>query len=89
MGLGAVFSIEQIKEISKVIWLSSNLRFLSLLRYLLHLGELTASVFVVAQVLLVAHQDDGDVGAKMFYLRSPFFRNVLCKEKTLASQIAC
>lgn len=45
--------------------------------YLLHFGELPASVLVVSQVLLIAHQDNGNVGAEVFHLRSPLLRDVL------------
>ncbi len=51
---------------------------LTLATHLLHLEELVASVFVVAQILLVGHQDYGNVGAEMLDLRSPFLGDVLC-----------
>ena len=45
--------------------------------YLLHLGELPAGVLVVAQVFLVSHQDNWNVGAEVFDLRGPLLRDVL------------
>lgn len=46
--------------------------------YLFHLGQLSASVFVIAQVFLVPHQDDGNIRTKMLHLWRPLLRNVLC-----------
>lgn len=45
--------------------------------YLLHFCELPAGVLVVAQVLFVPHQDDGNVGTEMFDLGSPLLGDVL------------
>ena len=50
-------------------------------RYLLHLGQLPPRMLVVAQVLLVPHQDDGNVGAEVLHLRGPLLRNVLWKDE--------
>ena len=49
--------------------------------YLLHLSELPAGVLVVAQVFLVPHQDDWNVGAEVFDLRGPLLWDVLCEEE--------
>lgn len=46
---------------------------------LFHLGQLAACVFIIAQVLLVAYEDDGNIGTEVFDLGSPFLWNVLCK----------
>jgi hypothetical protein len=46
--------------------------------YLFHLGKLPAGVVVVAQVLLVSHEDDGNVGAEVLHLRGPLLWDVLC-----------
>lgn len=48
--------------------------------YLFHLGQLPACVFIVAQVLLIAYEDDGNVGTEVFDLWSPLLWNVLCTE---------
>jgi len=45
--------------------------------YLLHLGQLPAGMLVVAQVLLVPHQDDRNIGAEVFDLGGPLLRDVL------------
>ena len=45
--------------------------------YLLPLGQLPSGVVVVVQVLLVADQDDGNVGAEVFHLWGPLLRDVL------------
>lgn len=34
-------------------------------------------MLIITQVLFVPHQDDRNVGAEMFDLRSPLLRNVL------------
>lgn len=47
------------------------------LLHLFHLGQLPACVFIVSEVLLVAHKYDGDVGTEVLYFRGPFLRNVL------------
>lgn len=44
---------------------------------LFHLGELPACVFIIPKVLLVAHEDDWDIGTKVLHFRCPFLRNVL------------
>merc|ERR1719327_694609 len=44
---------------------------------LLHLPELLDCVGVVAEVLLVADRDDGDVGAEVFHLWRPLLGDVL------------
>lgn len=49
--------------------------------HLLHLGELPAGVIVVPQVLLVAHQDNGNIGTEVLHLRGPLLWNVLCGER--------
>ena len=45
--------------------------------YLLHLGKLPAGVLVVAQVFLVPHQDNWNVGAEVFDLGGPLLGDVL------------
>lgn len=47
-------------------------------RDLLHLGQLSPRVLVVAQILFVSHQDDGHIGAEMLHLRSPLLWDVFC-----------
>lgn len=49
--------------------------------YLLHFGQLPACVLIVAQVLLVSDQDDGNVGTEVFDLWGPLLRNVFCEGK--------
>ncbi len=49
------------------------------LPYLFHLDQLPACVFIIPQVLFIAHKDDGNVGAEMFYLWRPFLWNILWK----------
>lgn len=44
---------------------------------LLHLSQLPAGVLVVAQVLFIPHQDDGDIRAEVFHLWSPLLWDVL------------
>lgn len=46
-------------------------------------------MFIVAQILLVAHQDYGNVGAEMLDLRGPFLRNVLCGVREVRGQSEC
>lgn len=46
--------------------------------YLLHLGQLFARVLIVPQVLLVPHQDDGDVGTEVLHLGRPLLGDVFC-----------
>lgn len=46
--------------------------------YLLHLGQLSPCVLIVPQVLLVPHQDDGNIGAKVLHLRRPLLRDIFC-----------
>lgn len=55
--------------------------------YLLHFGKLPAGVLIVAQVLFVSHQDNGDVGAKVFHLWGPLLRDVLWKRHNTWSSI--
>lgn len=50
--------------------------------HLFHLGQLPARVLVISQVLLVAHEDDGHVGAKVFDFGRPLLWNVLCEGET-------
>lgn len=50
-------------------------------RHLFHLGQLSACVLIVAQVFLVSHQDDGNVGTEVFDLWGPLLRNVFCEGK--------
>lgn len=38
-------------------------------------------MLVVPQVFLVAHQDDGNVGAEVFHLRRPLLRDIFCPRK--------
>lgn len=47
-------------------------------QHLLHLSQLSACVLIIAQVLLVSHQDDGNRGAEVFDLRGPLLWNVFC-----------
>lgn len=47
--------------------------------YLLHLGQLSAGVIIVSQVLLVPHQDDGDIGTEVFHLRRPLLGDIFCR----------
>lgn len=56
-------------------------------KYLLHLGQLSACVLVVAQVFLVSYQDDGNVGAEVFDLGGPLLWNVFCESKKSISRI--
>ncbi len=46
--------------------------------YLLHLGQLSPCVLIVPQVLLVPHQDDGNIGAEVLHLRRPLLRDIFC-----------
>ena len=46
-------------------------------RLLLHLHQLTLRVLVIAQILLVPHQDDGHVGAEVLHLGRPLLGDVL------------
>lgn len=46
--------------------------------YLLHLGQLSPCVLIIPQVLLVSHQDDGDIGTEVLHLRRPLLRNIFC-----------
>lgn len=57
-----------------------DLEFIDLqrLQYLLHLGQLPPCVLVVPQVLLVPHQDDGNIGTEVLHLGRPLLRNVFC-----------
>lgn len=55
--------------------------------HLFHLGQLPACVFVVTEILLVPHKNDGDIGTEMFDFRGPFLWNVLYKIKTPELQI--
>lgn len=48
---------------------------------LFHLGQLPARVLIVTKILFVTHENDGDVGAKVFHLGGPFLWNVLCENK--------
>lgn len=43
-------------------------------------------MLIVAQVLLVPHQDDGHVGAEVLHLRGPLLRDVLCEEQSAAAE---
>lgn len=45
--------------------------------HLLHLSQLSPCVFIVPQILLIAHEDYGNVGAEVLHLRRPLFWNVL------------
>lgn len=46
--------------------------------YLLHLGQLSARVLIVPQVLLVPHQDDRDIGTEVLHLRRPLLGDIFC-----------
>ena len=46
-------------------------------RRLVHLLQLPFGVVVVPQILLVAHEDDGHVGAEMPHFRRPLLRDIL------------
>lgn len=48
------------------------------LLYLFHLGQLSPRVLVVPQVLLVAHQDDRNIGTEVFHLRCPLLWDIFC-----------
>lgn len=48
------------------------------LSHLLHLGQLSTCVLVIPQVLLVSHEDYGNVGTEVLHLRRPFLRNIFC-----------
>lgn len=48
------------------------------LLYLLHLGQLSPCVLIVPQVLLVPHQDDGDIGTEVLHLRRPLLWDIFC-----------
>lgn len=45
---------------------------------LLHLSQLSTCVFIISQVFLVSHQDNGHIGTEVLYLRSPLLWNILC-----------
>lgn len=49
--------------------------------HLFHLGQLPARVFIISKVLLVTHENDRDIGTKVFHFRRPFLWNVLYKNK--------
>lgn len=49
--------------------------------YLLHLGQLSACVLIIPQVLLVPNQDDGNIGTEVLHLRCPLLRNVFCPRR--------
>lgn len=53
----------------------------TMVQYLLHLGQLPPCVFVVPQVLLVAHQDDWNIGAEVLHLRGPLLWDVFYQRK--------
>ena len=57
--------------------LSHGASLLKLHRLLLHFSEFLDGVWVVAEVLLVADEDDGDVGAELLRLWRPLLWNVL------------
>lgn len=44
---------------------------------LFHFGQLASSVLVVTQVLLVPHEDDGNVRTEMLHFWRPLLRDVL------------
>lgn len=46
--------------------------------YLLHLGQFSACVLVIPQVLLVPHQDDGNIGTEVLHLRCPLLGDIFC-----------
>lgn len=50
-------------------------------RHLFHLGQLPARVFIVAKILLIAHENDGNIGTKVFDFRGPFLGNVLYESR--------
>lgn len=49
--------------------------------YLFHLGQLSARVLVVTQVLLVSNQDNGNIGTEVFHLWGPLLWDVFWEEK--------
>lgn len=55
--------------------------------HLLHLSQLPPCVLIIPKILFVAHKDDWDIGTKMFHLRCPFLRNVLYKNKIIATHV--
>lgn len=58
--------------------------------YLLHLGQLSARVLIVPQVLLVPHKDDGDIGTEVFHLRRPLLRDIFCpREGEEEEEVRC
>ena len=57
--------------------LSHGASLLKLHRLLLHFSEFLDGVWVVAEVLLVADEDDGDVGAELLHLWRPLLWDVL------------
>lgn len=49
--------------------------------HLFHLGQLPACVFIIPEILLVTHENDRDVGTKVFHFGGPFLGNVLYKNE--------
>lgn len=47
--------------------------------HLFHLYQFPARVFIVPQVLFIAHQDDGNIGTEMFYFWCPLLWNIFCE----------
>ena len=46
--------------------------------HLLHLGQLSPSMLILPQVLLIPHQDDRHIGAEVLHFWGPLLRNVFC-----------
>lgn len=57
--------------------------------YLLHLSQLSPCVLVVPQVLLVPHQDDGNIGTEVLHLGRPLLRDVFCPGRDTRSKLKC
>lgn len=45
--------------------------------HLLHLSQLSPCVLIIPQILLIAHEDYGNIWAEVLHLRRPLFWNVL------------
>lgn len=51
--------------------------------HLLHLSQLSPCVLIIPQILLIAHEDYGNVGAEVLHLRRPLFWDILYEITTI------
>lgn len=54
---------------------------------LFHLGQLPARVLIVTKILFVTHENDGDIGTKVFHFGGPFLWNVLYEKKNTKQRL--